>query len=262
MHPVNVLFLIYDLERGGPELRLLDFAERFPADIRMHICVLSENLSLLGSFEELGCPVIVVPVSRAYLEPNKIWTIYRYVRFNRIEVLNSFDMKSLLISTIVRCLFRAKVTLIHHFVELLDDTSSLQRKLLRVFLECTDFSVFNSEYTRNSILKMHFPVIKNVKIHNGVDIGRFKARDIGSSFLKEIHGIDTDCTVMGTIANFRTEKNYPFLLKAFALLSKNSSHLRLICVGGGYLLDEIKQIAKECGMEKRIIFSGYSEKNC
>ena len=35
--------------------------------------------------------------------------------------------------------------------------------------------------------------------------------------------------------------------------------MRLICVGGGYLLDEMKEMARSYGLEKNLIFTGYSK---
>ncbi len=55
MSSINILFLIYDLERGGPELRLLDFARHFPSDIKMHICVTSDKLVFASRFYAAQC---------------------------------------------------------------------------------------------------------------------------------------------------------------------------------------------------------------
>lgn len=64
---------------------------------------------------------------------------------------------------------------------------------------------------------------------------------------------------IGTIANFRKEKNYPFLIKTFSILNQKHPNLRLICVGGGTLLQEMKHLAELLEVESQIIFTGYTD---
>ena len=95
MDKKNLLFIIYDLERGGPEMRLLDFAKHFPDDLKMHICVTSTNLSLLEKFQEYGIDIKIIPIAKPYFEVNKIFRIYNYIIENRICIINSVDIKAL-----------------------------------------------------------------------------------------------------------------------------------------------------------------------
>lgn len=259
MNPINILFLIYDLERGGPELRLLDFARHFPSDIKMHICVTSKNVSLLPEFLKLNANVKVVPVFKGYLELNKAWKIYKYVKTNRISIINSFGLKELFLSFAIKAFSGWKIKTVYHSVELLHHYGSSQKNLLRFLLKTTKAILCNSEQSMKFIKGFSVPEDKIAVIKNGIDTNCFRRSLHNSQDLKTKYGLRKNEFVLGTIANFRDEKNYPFLIKAFRNLLQRHANLRLICVGGGYLLDEIKEVSRSYGLENNLIFTGYSK---
>ena len=174
LNPINILFLIYDLERGGPELRLLDFARHFPSDIKMHICVTSENLSLLPDFMQLNAKIQVVPVSKGYLELNKAWRIYRYVKANHISIINSFGLKELFLSFAIKAFSGWKIKTVHHLVDLLHHYDSIQKSLLRFLLKTTNAVLCNSEQSMKLIKSFSVPEDKIAVIRNGIDTNNFR----------------------------------------------------------------------------------------
>lgn len=56
-------------------------------------------------------------------------------------------------------------------------------------------------------------------------------------------------------ASFDENKNHSLLLEAFSSL-KNSRKLKMICVGGGPLLEKTKELANQKGLSSNIIFTG------
>ena len=64
--------------------------------------------------------------------------------------------------------------------------------------------------------------------------------------------------ILGIVANFRRQKNYPFLLRAFEILSAKHENIKLLCVGGGEYLEQTIAAASQLNLAKKIIFTGYS----
>lgn len=251
----DLLFIIYDLERGGPEMRLLDLARNFPPDLRMFICVTSRMLSLRRYFEETGVGMAVVPIGRAYLEPGRVGEVVSLVRRNRFAVVNTYDLKGLMLALCIRAFSGVRVRVVHHVVDLLHNYSPRQKRLLRLLLRPVHRVVCNSAASVRMIENRFAPPEKIVLIHNGVDIAAFggcAARDPG----QEATGGEI---VIGTVANFREEKNYPFLLAAFERLLERYPRARLHCVGGGPLLEETRERARRMGIAERVVFTGYTE---
>ena len=257
MEPINVLFIIYDLDRGGPELRLLDLAENLPHDVRMFVCVTSTNLTLLDHFKRCNIKIEVVPIVKAYCELSKIREIIRFVRKNRITIVNTYDLKGLIIGLFVKSVFGSRVTLIHNIVDLLHNYSFKQKIALRLLLKVVDKVVSNSSEAKELLGNGFFPKSKIELIHNGVDIGKYNKGNSSITDFKSSLAIPDNAFVIGTVANFREEKEYPFLLKAFKQLLDRSPQLWLVCVGGGPLFDETKELAAEIGVSDRVTFPGY-----
>ena len=253
------MFIIYDLERGGPEMRLLELAEHLPSDFRFFICVTSNKLSLLYRFKLENVEVFVIPVTKAYREPLKILKIIGIVRRNRITIINTFDLKGLFIANGIKLFSGVRVTLVHHVVDMLQRYKSRQVSFLRLLLKGVDRGLSNSRAAVKMLGDGFFPQDKIKLIYNGVDVARFCKGNPVVESLRNTLGIATDAFVLGTVANFRIEKEYPFLLKAFKKLSLKYSHLRLICVGGGPLLEGMEKLAAELDVAGKIIFTGYVE---
>lgn len=53
------------------------------------------------------------------------------------------------------------------------------------------------------------------------------------------------------------EKNFPLLLRAFAEVALKVPEARLVVVGGGALLPEVKRMAVQLGLTKEVLFSGF-----
>ena len=258
MSTLKILFIIYDLERGGPEMRLLDFVRNFPKDIKIHICVTSKNLSLLREFQKTDVDIKVVPVKKAYMEIKKVNEISKYVALNRISIINTFDLKGLMISAYIKKFSPTRVKIVHHVVDLLHNYNFCQKALLFIFLKYANCSITNSKQAKKILVDKYTPNNDIKVICNGVDTQCFNNDFYDKKFVRKKLNIGEYDIIIGTIANFRKVKNYPFLFKAFNILTKKHPDLKLLCVGGGKELASMKSVAVNYSMEDNIIFTGYS----
>jgi glycosyltransferase involved in cell wall biosynthesis len=255
---INVLFLIYDLDRGGPELRLLDFAKYFPKNINIHIIVTSENLALLRDFQDRNVMIKVIPINRVYFSPLKILKIIFYIRKHDLRIINLFDLKGLFIASIINLIVFFKFKLIFHNVNSLVELSKKQIWIFHFLLKFCTACVCNSKFSKNEI-KNIFPSSKTSIIHNGLHSKLFK-RNMSTKNIKRSNlGIKNHELVLGIIANFRKQKNYPFLIEAFETLSDKYQNLKLVCVGGGKYFSDIQLLVTKRRLNKNVIFTGYTE---
>ncbi len=238
-------------------MRLLDFTRHFPEDLTFHLCATSDRGSLLPEFQKYTKNVISVPVRRAYAEPEKVRRIRKYVREHGIEVVNTFELKGLLIALNIKWFGRGRIKIIHNAVNLLHNYRPRHKALLYFLLRFVDGVICNSDEAARTLRKyVHGEKVRT--IYNGIDTGRFKKNGLRSGLRNKL-GIADNEMVIGTVANFRPEKNYPFLLDTFKALSRTYPNVRLLCVGGGILLDAMRKRAQELGLSERVIFPGYAE---
>ena len=239
-------------------MRLLDLQRHFPSHIKMHICVTSKNLALLPEFLEAGARIYVEPVTKGYIELNKAWSIYKYAKINHISIINSFGLKELFLSTAIKGMSRWKIKTVYHSVNLFHHYGLLHKFFLIILLNLSDKVLCNSEKSLKLIKTFFVPERKISVIRNGIDIDFFRKAIPQAEKLRTAHCIGKSDFVLGTVANFRKVKNYPFLMQAFRILLQKNKNLKLICVGGGYCLSDIKSMALEYHLEKAVIFTGYS----
>lgn len=255
----QLLFLIYDLEPGGPELRLLDFARHFPDNVMMHICVLSNNLRLLPKFQETKALINVLPVKKAYLEPMKAFSLATNVRKNGISLINVFDLKGLLLAVIAKILFGCHAKIVFNAVDLMHNYSRRNKISMQIFFRFADGFTCNSKQVKN-IFSQFFPRGRKCPvIYNGLDQNVFSRFRYQKLVLRQQYKIDISSFVIGTVANFRDEKNYPFLISAFKNFVQTEHSAKLLCVGGGPLLQDMRALVVREGLEQHVIFTGYVE---
>lgn len=86
----------------------------------------------------------------------------------------------------------------------------------------------------------------------GIDVERFRP-------IKVENGFNDDSLVIGTVKTLETRYGIEFLIRAFALIRRKNhgKKIKLLICGKGTLLDELKSLALELGVQEDTIFTGY-----
>ena len=70
----------------------------------------------------------------------------------------------------------------------------------------------------------------------------------------------TDALVLGHVGSFVDYKNHVFLIEVFYAVCRKNQRARLLLVGEGDRLDQIKDMAAACGLSDKVFFIGASDK--
>lgn len=255
----SVLFVIYGLAPAGPERRILEFARAFPNrrdPIDVHICVVGDDLTLLDEFQRTRARVIHIPIRRPYLDWGSIRRVFDYIEAHEIAVVNSFNLKTLLICAAAKLRFGARVKLVHHLISLWEDLSGPQRRIAWNAMRCADRIVCNGRVVRERLIGSRPLAVPVSVIPNGVDDAYFRPRPQLRTETRRALGLREEDFVLGTVGHVRPVKNYPFLLRAMKRLLEIVPDARLVAVGGGSQLEEMKALAGAVGLADRAIFTG------
>ncbi|MFQ6112421.1 MAG: glycosyltransferase, partial [Nitrospinota bacterium] len=98
-------------------------------------------------------------------------------------------------------------------------------------------------------------------IPGAVDTERFSP-EVGLSTrerYRELLGIEEGAPAAGIVARVRKERGHAELLMAFRRVSEELPQARLVIVGKGEGLPGIKALARDLGLEAKVIFTGYRE---
>lgn len=92
-------------------------------------------------------------------------------------------------------------------------------------------------------------------IRNGIDISRFTFnRDIREQYRKQLNLKDK--FVIGHIGRFDRQKNHQLIIEAFSLFLQLRNNAKLVLVGTGSLVTEIKRMVHQLNLDNDVIFLG------
>ncbi len=252
--PIKLLFVIYGLDLAGPELRLLEFARRFPPSVEMHVAVIGENMTMRAEFERAGARIIQLPMKRAYLAWPQLYRLSAYMRRHQLRIVSAFDLKTLIVAHAMRLLV-PDVRIVHHLISLWDDIHGRTRQLFSWLVRGADQLICNGYAVRDVLLPEIGATCPVAVIPNGVDTDRYQPSAASRARIRDRLGIGPDDFVVGTVSNIRPVKNVEGLIRAFGAMSA-APRCWLVCVGGGGGLAAAKQVAQELPSAHRVIFTG------
>ncbi|MGL4875757.1 MAG: glycosyltransferase [Clostridium sp.] len=96
-------------------------------------------------------------------------------------------------------------------------------------------------------------------LNNALDLEKFRYNEEIRKKIREEMKISEECMLIGHVGRFIGVKNHRFIVEFFKEVVNLKSNFKLILVGSGELENEIKQLVKNIGIEKNIIFTGVVE---
>ena len=98
-----------------------------------------------------------------------------------------------------------------------------------------------------------------ITLRHGIDIDRVgRAGGERTSVRREL-GIDDAEFVVGTVANFRPQKDYPNLLRAARILCDRGVPVRFVAVGQGPLEGEVRELRADLGVDEQVLLTGFRD---
>lgn len=93
-------------------------------------------------------------------------------------------------------------------------------------------------------------------MYNAIDLDRFWFSPGVRARVRAELGIAEHVFVIGHVGRFMPQKNQPFLIEAFARLATMRGDAVLVLVGSGADQDKARALAKERGLEDKVLFLG------
>jgi glycosyltransferase involved in cell wall biosynthesis/predicted N-acetyltransferase YhbS len=104
------------------------------------------------------------------------------------------------------------------------------------------------------------PVAGRVEtLQHGIDVEAVAKMIADRAAVRDELGIGDDEIVVGTVANFRPQKDYPNLLQAARLLADRGVPVRVVAVGQGPQEAETVRLRDDLGLTDRVMFTGFRD---
>lgn len=261
---IRILFLIDQLcEPGGTERVLLNIVRGLPAE-RFSCSIATFRLdSRIPLFQQLPCPVHVIPLRRTYGISGMKAAIELRNLINReqVSVVHSFFETSDLLGGLV-----AKLCRVPALISSRRDMGILRSRKHRLAYALVN-RLFDevhavSEQTRQYCIDTDgLDPRRVVTLYNGVAIDGAESADADRALL-EIGGLEPGAQVVTTVAHIRQVKGIDVLLRAAAEVRRRRPRAVFLVVGDNHQpahFKELVELRQALGLAQSVRFCGASE---
>lgn len=93
-------------------------------------------------------------------------------------------------------------------------------------------------------------------VHNAIEVEKFAFKEEERKRIREMYGVNEDEFLIGHVGRFDNQKNHSFLIDVFADVVKEKPNCKLMLVGEGHLMQNIKEKVSRLKLDKNVIFTG------
>ncbi len=255
----NVLLLDSQLNVGGREKRMLEFARRIDRSrFELKVCCLKPGSYFKPHFVEAGSVFYDGVMKHKY-------DFFAYPEFGRILATEQIDLiytyphwNTLVYAMMAKFTGRvARVIVAFHGAESGDPKI---HPLKRALLRRADLHLAVGEDLKRLLVERGGLDGRRIRIiHNGTDCDKFRpdSPDSPDPALRRALGISEDARVVVTVASLKPIKNLALLIEAAATVRGDcAGDVHLLIVGDGPLRGELEDQARRLGLEGHVTFAG------
>jgi glycosyltransferase involved in cell wall biosynthesis len=227
------------------------------------ICYLIGEDEKHTKFETWGLDVISLHISKKKLrgfQPAVVFQLARIIKEQGIDIVHCQRHKPTVYGTLAAYMTGKNLKVISH-VRGLNRTRRFRRKLVNMALfRRISRIIAVSNAVRDDILRtnpMSFPD-KVVTIYNGIGVEPYTDCSLTREQARIRLGLPgKDAFVYGTVGRLVETKGQRILLEAFAKVYEKYPESWLVIAGKGRLESELRSLAAELNIHKRVLFLGY-----
>ncbi len=231
--------------------------------------VFSQMICFLGgdrkqsSFERWGYPVINLGFPKNKLKkfrPSLVFKIAAIIKKHDVDIVHCQRHKPTIYGTLAAWVADKKVKVLTT-VHGRNRTRTLSRKITNyVLFKRISRIISVSDAVRDDILRTNWNLSpdKVVTVYNGIDTDQFSdSSSIRQEVRTQLGLAIKDAFVFGTVGRLTKVKGQKVLLQAFARVVRKYPNSWLVITGKGSLETELRRLAMELNIKKRVIFLGF-----
>ncbi len=254
---VKILHITFNMGIGGTEQVIRQIIENSDYNKFQH-----EILCIDGMIGAVGKGLQAKGINIESVQRNPgtdlklVRFIHRYVKHHKVDVLHCHQYTPYFYGVLGALLTRAKVIFTEHG-RFYPDRHHFKRRFINPLLVlATAHITVISKSTAEAVAKYEYINPKKIKvIYNGIRKveAENKTRD---DLLSELE-LPDNFRYIGTISRLEPIKNQSMMINAFSQLRKAMPECKLIIIGDGAKMSDLKNQAKSLGLEQAIIFTGF-----
>lgn len=254
---IKILHVTFNMGIGGTEQVIRQIVENSDAERFCH-----EILCIDGAIGPLGLELKEKGfyVEKVKRQPGADFKLLRFIRRlvkqRKIDVLHCHQYTPYFYGVVSALWIKTRVIFTEHG-RFYPDRHNFKRRFINPLLVfATDHITAICKSTADAVAEYEYmPRNKIQVIYNGikeVDVGG-KNRD---DLLREL-GLSAEYRYIGTISRLEPIKNQTMMINAYFKVKQKIPDARLILIGDGVKMKELKQLVETLGMRDDVIFTGF-----
>ena len=260
----KVLHIIDSFETGGTERQAIQLVRLQQASgrYRIHLACLQKRGELLEEAEHLGLPEITEYPLNSFCDRNMVIQLRRCASFlkeRKIDVVHTHDFYTNIFGMVA-----ARIAGVPARIASKRETngllSGMQKRVERYAYRLAHAVVTNAGAVRKQLTTEGVHADKITTVYNGLDPQRIvprmdSAREAVLTMFNLPH--DPERSFVTIVANLQhAVKDHPTFLRAAARVRKAVPEATFVIAGEGRLINELRALAEELGIERDTLFIG------
>jgi glycosyltransferase involved in cell wall biosynthesis len=256
---IRVLHIQETMGSGGVERLRLSLSKLLDKDkYELKIICTHTGGSIKEEIEKEGAEVIAIGKFKGIFDFKKHHEVQKIINTFQPHIIHGAVFEGVTMAAINGYIKKVPVIL-------LEETSDPKNRswkgnlLMKFFVKLSDAIIGVSpgvvDYLENTL---KLPKHKIFLVNNGVVLPREISRTEIAE-LKVSLGINSNDIVIGSVGRMLQDENKRFsdLIKAFAIVCKTHSNVKLLLVGSGPEVEKYKKLSEELAISDKVIFTGY-----
>ncbi len=253
--PEKILYMTTQLSFGGAEVQVVALANRFKArGHEVFVVSMREPAAFREELSRAGVPLFSLRMPRGIPSPIGLYRLLIILRQVRPGIMHCHLFHANLLGRLARLLTTVPVVIsTAHSI-------AINRRWWKMAYRLTDGL---SDLTTNVSVASTTRYLqqrvacegKLIYVPNGIDTERFHPNRFQRDQVRRELGVDKSFAWIA-VGRFEQPKDYPNLLRAFALLKKKTTEIVLLLVGDGQLRSEMGHLVRVLNIEESVRFLG------
>jgi len=264
MPQLKILHLITTMDYGGAELRLWDeVSHSDPKRYSITLAYILGNAELLKNRTLPSYIKIEDLTWRGGFSFFSIFRLFFLLARNKFDLIHTHLIHASILGRLMGTLFRIPIITTQHHAYQFKDATWIYR-FERLTRRLSSHFIAISNYTKYYLLRSSFGQLLNITvIPTGINMEHLM--EVSSSRLHLLTAFETKfkknlnnnaITIIGTVANFRPQKNYDCFFEATQEIIAYCPDVLVITIGGGKDLIKYQKKIKKYDISDHLIFMG------
>jgi glycosyltransferase involved in cell wall biosynthesis len=231
-----------------------------PTRFDVELCCTKSGGALADELRAEGHRVIDLDARTRIAKHGIPWTLRRLIARRGYDVVHTHDSSTFIDALQVR-LLASSARFVHtfHFGNY-PHIPSTQLALERLAARAPHHLIAVSDAQRRAVIEhLRVGAHRIRTVYNGVEHNRY-AHDPGvRQAVRDELGLSRDDVAVGCVATMTRQKGIPYLLEAIAAARPDVPRAVFMVVGGGPMLEEMRQLAASVGLGQAVRFLGWRD---